>query len=288
VTYSGSCYLINSSGTIMSGFPVHLASSAPRSAPALADLNGDGHLEIIFGTTNGNVHALDATGAEMSGFPLTVTGSVFGTPVVGDISGDGQPDIFFGTLGGNVYGYDHTGTALPYFPITGLSSRPISASLALGDLGGIGDIQIVVPIKEMTDNLMVIDYKHAASLANLKWPCYGHDAYRSNNEAGLLLDVKETPVTPTVFSLAQNYPNPFNARTTIYFSLKSDGDVTLSVFDILGRKVKVLQANKLSAGEHSLIWDGSNEAGGTVTSGVYFYRLDSSDGSLTKRMVMLK
>jgi subtilisin family serine protease len=288
VTYSGSCFLVNSSGAIMTGFPVHYNSSSPRSAPSLVDLNNDGDLEIIFGTTDARVHALDYTGAEMTGFPIVGTGSIFGTPVVGDVSGDGQPDIFWGTLGGNIYGYDRNGVALQYFPMLGTSSKPISASLALGDLDGDGDMEIVVPIKELNGNLIVIDYKQDALTTNLKWPCFGHDGYRSHNPNGILLGVDDNPATPAVFSLNQNYPNPFNARTSINFSLKSEGDVTLSVFDILGRKIKVLQAGKLTTGEHSLIWDGSNESGATVTSGIYFYRLDSADGSITKRMVMLK
>jgi hypothetical protein len=101
-------------------------------------------------------------------------------------------------------------------------------------------------------------------------------------------DIANVDPIPQRFALAQNYPNPFNATTTIEFSLEKAGEVTLSIYDILGRQVKTLYNGTLTAGSHSLIWNGTNESGKTVTSGVYFYRLENSEGSITKRMVMLK
>ncbi len=93
---------------------------------------------------------------------------------------------------------------------------------------------------------------------------------------------------PSVFSLSQNYPNPFNATTSINFSLKNNGEVTLTIYDILGKRVNTLYNGALPAGQHSLIWNGIDDSGKVVTSGIYFYRLESDEGSIIKKMVMLK
>ncbi len=288
VTYNGNLYLINHNGTITPNFPISYGTSL-RSTPALADLNNDGDLEIIFGAGSGVIHAVDQTGVDLTGFPAALGGAFFGGPVVGDITGDGQPDILAGSTNGITYGIDRNGAALPYFPLpaTG-SSRPISASLAIGYLDNDGDMEIVIPIKSAGDNMIVIDYKPQASLLNLQWPVFGHDSYRSGNYEMIPLATDEVVDLPTAFDLAQNYPNPFNATTSIRFSLAREGQASLSVFDLLGRRIKVLQSGKLTAGQHSFVWDGRDEAGLAVTSGVYFYRLDTTEGALTRKMVLLK
>jgi hypothetical protein len=89
-------------------------------------------------------------------------------------------------------------------------------------------------------------------------------------------------------SLAQNYPNPFNPQTTIAFSLKNRGQVTLKVYNVNGELVRTLANESRSAGAHQLTWDGRNDAGETVSSGVYFYKLVTSNFSQTKKMVLLK
>jgi hypothetical protein len=100
--------------------------------------------------------------------------------------------------------------------------------------------------------------------------------------------VAEAPV-PSDFTLSQNYPNPFNGRTRIEFNLATPSVVDLSVFDITGRKVAVLEEGQLDAGPHSVIWDSKDMAGHPVSSGVYFYRLNIQGGSsVTKEMLLLK
>jgi hypothetical protein len=93
---------------------------------------------------------------------------------------------------------------------------------------------------------------------------------------------------PGKFRLNQNFPNPFNPETVISFSLEKSGEVTLSVFDILGRTVKTLQSGYLAAGQHEFRWNGADDNGQTVSSGVYFYRLSSDQVSLTRKMVLMK
>lgn len=90
------------------------------------------------------------------------------------------------------------------------------------------------------------------------------------------------------FELEQNYPNPFNPTTKIRFSLNQGGQVDLTIFDILGRKVVTIIDEVTSVGVHEVEWNSRNAAGLRVPSGVYFYRLRSQEGVLTKKMLLVK
>ena len=95
--------------------------------------------------------------------------------------------------------------------------------------------------------------------------------------------------TPTARTLlAQNTPNPFNPSTTIRFTLADGGDTELQVFDVRGNNIKRLVAGSLAAGDHSVTWDGTDENGQRVPSGVYFYRLTSGAYEGLQRMLLLK
>ncbi|MFQ6615942.1 MAG: T9SS type A sorting domain-containing protein [Fidelibacterota bacterium] len=93
---------------------------------------------------------------------------------------------------------------------------------------------------------------------------------------------------PSRFTLHQNYPNPFNPVTTINFDLPRDGNVTLTVYNMLGQKVTTLVNDFRSAGRHRVIWNGTTDLGTAVATGVYLYRIDAGDYSATKKMVLLK
>lgn len=93
---------------------------------------------------------------------------------------------------------------------------------------------------------------------------------------------------PLRFGLNQNYPNPFNPQTAIAFSLPERLNVKLEVFDMLGRSVATLAEGPMTAGSHTLIWNGRDRAGRTVSSGVYLYRLTAGSYAETKKMLFLK
>jgi len=93
---------------------------------------------------------------------------------------------------------------------------------------------------------------------------------------------------PVSFTLGQNYPNPFNPSTEIRFTLSARSHANLTVFNLLGEEVRVLTDEMLPAGEHRVIWDGSDKRGNHVASGVYLYRLSAGSSSQTKKMVLLK
>jgi hypothetical protein len=94
-------------------------------------------------------------------------------------------------------------------------------------------------------------------------------------------------VMPRSFALEQNYPNPFNAETRIDFAT-AGGRVSLEIYNITGALVNTLVADNLAAGRHSVIWDGTDLIGRSVSSGVYFYRLKDSSNSEMRKMTLLK
>ncbi len=95
-------------------------------------------------------------------------------------------------------------------------------------------------------------------------------------------------ILPREFALDQNYPNPFNPATTIKFALPSPQHVTLTVFNILGQTVKTVVDDDLQAGQYARIWNGDDQRGRAVASGIYFYRLDAGQYSRCRKMMLLK
>jgi hypothetical protein len=93
---------------------------------------------------------------------------------------------------------------------------------------------------------------------------------------------------PGDFWLGQNYPNPFNPETDIAFYLPRQARVTLAVYNMLGQQVTVLASGQLAAGEHTVHWDGRDASGRLVSSGIYLYRLNSSEFSEARKMLLLK
>ena len=100
--------------------------------------------------------------------------------------------------------------------------------------------------------------------------------------------VQEEFLTPEKFVLHQNYPNPFNPTTTIKYELYQSSQVTISVYDMLGRFVKTLVNSTQEPGVKAIQWDATNEQGNRVSAGVYIYKLKAGDFMETKEMILLK
>ncbi len=105
-------------------------------------------------------------------------------------------------------------------------------------------------------------------------------------KGGDLLSAAET--SPESFELKQNYPNPFNPATTIAFSLPQASEVSIVIYDISGSLVRTLVNDNRPAGNYQVAWNGQNDSGIGVSSGVYIYRLVAESFVQTRRMVMLK
>jgi hypothetical protein len=92
---------------------------------------------------------------------------------------------------------------------------------------------------------------------------------------------------PTEYALSQNFPNPFNPSTSFALSLPEASDYSVRIFNITGQQVKSFSGH-LEAGVHTILWDGRNEQGSSVASGVYFYKAEASGFTETRKMMMLK
>lgn len=90
------------------------------------------------------------------------------------------------------------------------------------------------------------------------------------------------------YKLLNNYPNPFNPSTNIAFEIPRRENVTLKVFNINGELIKILVNQNLSAGRYDVVWDGKNEFGADVTTGVYIYQLNAGHFSKSNRMILLR
>jgi Leucine-rich repeat (LRR) protein len=93
---------------------------------------------------------------------------------------------------------------------------------------------------------------------------------------------------PVEFALHENYPNPFNPTTTLRFDLPEISDITLTIYNMLGQKVRTFNYQNTSAGYHSITWNATNDFGEQVGAGVYLYQLQTKDFVKTRKMVLLK
>ena len=128
-----------------------------------------------------------------------------------------------------------------------------------------------------------IDYSTAGTGTNFNAVDFALDWFEAPS-----VTVADEVRLPKQYKLVQNFPNPFNPVTAINFELPVTSQVTLEVYNLLGQKVATLVNEFREAGAHTVVWDGRNELGQSVSTGLYLYRIDAGDFSATKKMIMLK
>jgi hypothetical protein len=129
--------------------------------------------------------------------------------------------------------------------------------------------------------------------ANQNGPAFGLFVALANGAVlelpGGLVEIN-TPqsLIPEEYALHQNYPNPFNPTTTIRYDLKENSDVVLQIYNLLGQKIRTLINNRQEAGYREVVWDGRNDAGIGVASGIYIYRIEAGKFVQTRKMVLMR
>jgi hypothetical protein len=304
VSESDAVYVLDvGSGDPLPGWPVALSvlSDPISPSPALADFDGDGRLEIVVANNASPrsqcaVRIYDAQGAVLPGWPILVDAHASeSSPIVADFSGDGVSDIVFGNEGGLLYGWDWHGNDLAGFPIN--VGGEIRAVPYADDIDDDGDIDLA--LAGWDQNLWVWDFVAPFDAAAAQWPTFKHDAQRTGYYAhrpwtptDVGDDAARIPV-PTRAFLKQNVPNPFNPVTTIEYGVPAGQGrgrvpVRIAVFDVKGRRVRRLVNGKQEPGVYTAIWDGRDDNGRGVQSGVYFYRLSAGAQTDSRKMLILR
>ena len=149
---------------------------------------------------------------------------------------------------------------------------------------------------EVVEWPLPMDFSYSTSSAAYTHGRYGYplgdlNAFPSVKvdwDANVLHVGDDMQITPAKFELAQNFPNPFNPTTDITFSIDRAANVDLSIYNMLGQKVRTLTTGSKVAGTHVLRWDGRDESGSSVSTGIYLYTLTDGSTSITKKMALMK
>jgi hypothetical protein len=285
--------IFSPSGQVIRQWRLDKNDDAGASSISVADIDGNGELELITATDTREVIISSLSGTILqrnmygyvNGFDNVVVGKLTSSDTLTIIARNNQSSndtsqIFF---------YQLDGSSVPWSPI---KVRGIPGYVpALGDINNDGSIDMVTITTTVTD----LNYLYAWTLPgisstqeNFPWPMYGHDRYRTSQYGFVpsdnIVSVPSFEQTTLQFSLSQNYPNPFNPQTAIGFSLLAVSNVTLKVYDVLGKEIATLVNNETKeAGNHKVTFDASN-----VPSGIYYYRLVAGTFTETKKFVVVK
>jgi hypothetical protein len=188
------------------------------------------------------------------------------------------------------------GAALFIFNCSGIQGIPfiVSTDMDIMYKAGNGELRVLVYSFEKGVNipagsvdLLAVPLSTGAKLQSIYMvDNRGRDLKVTHSPAGVL--DKSLKQSPQDFALLPNYPNPFNPDTYIEYALPSDCQVTLEIHNILGQKVRTLVNEHQSAGLKSVRWDGKDDSGNLVSTGIYFYSLKADNFYQTKKMLLLK
>lgn len=287
------------------------------------DVDGE-TADVIVGTyTNlgggGTVYRIDgATGTQVWAF--TVNRAVMQLSLIKDVNNDGLDDILVSILDTDIAGgpgifYCLSGaTGQPVWNVT-LGDATYSAR-AIVDVSGDGFNDAVVACRN--DSLYALDGKDGAILMRygvnsgelqgatavytisdldnngsdeILVASDGGQVIALSGGTGTLVGIDfpdPKAIVPDRVWLGQNYPNPFNPVTTIRYAVPESGRVSMAVYNLLGQRVRGLVNRQVLAGEHFVTWDGKNDFGATVSSGIYVYRVEAGDVVKSRKLMFLK
>jgi hypothetical protein len=163
---------------------------------------------------------------------------------------------------------------------------------------GITSTAQFVPLQGIVDYIDSLQQAGHGYTLDITWQVYasdGMDEAEAGNgprtitfDAGYALGVGDELGVPDVFALHQNYPNPFNPVTTIRFDIPQESHVRMDVYNVLGQRVRTLMNGTMQPGFHAVSWDGTNDMGKPLASGMYIYRIQSSKFTSVKKLVLMK
>jgi hypothetical protein len=310
---SGFSAIYEHTGDLKTGWPYFLYGRFPAQSPTVGDIDNNGTLEMGF-AAGGFTYFLDGDGFDLPGWPANFI-DPGGRParahsdiILVDIDGDGDCEIFwdnnrlyFDSIGydstvyagyGFLFGVDHYAQPLPGFPLEVEGDMFWRAPTFAYDSAthrmymAVHSIACLLPFDPIDTSYLELFVFPDSTGPPDQWPMQSHDNLHTknynfvDNVTGIQGNIE---ILPKNYVLKQNYPNPFNSATTIEFSLPQAGEVSLIVYDILGREVARPTSGYREAGRHS-VTVAMEKAG----SGVYFYRLTTARTNISRAMILLK
>jgi flagellar hook assembly protein FlgD len=193
-------------------------------------------------------------------------------------------------LGGNFYypwWYEFSDPfQLPYRTFQRLSFIPLES---LDSLSQLADFTFMMDIDTsfVADTLSIM-FANAVFSDSLGQFLFDYQMNVSEVVIDDVTSVENENINPENMFISLAYPNPFNATVTVRYSLPEESDVEIVIYDIRGRVVKTIYKEGVSAGENSIIWEGTGESGEKIASGIYLYRITAGGYEATSRMTLLK
>ncbi|MCD4828439.1 MAG: T9SS type A sorting domain-containing protein [Candidatus Cloacimonetes bacterium] len=279
-TQDNSLQIVSYEGELLSALA--LEGRIAGSAIAADFVPGHG-AEIAFATQNGRLYICNQYGSPLPGWPVNIGGTILYPPLAADIDGDGEVELiqFTGLSNLYVFNADASEVAFSPVPVNLVGNTPAS----IADMDGDGDAEIVCGV---SSGALIIDCKLPLG-EDMPWTTFRGNLRRTacytdmnTNPAG------DDELAPLRTELTGNHPNPFNPTTTIAFSLAKPSHSTLCVYNIRGQLVRTLVNGYRAEGSHSVVWQGDDDNGRPVASGVYFSRLRAGGVSDVRKMLLLK
>ena len=285
---TGRVYLINRDGSDVSGaWPYNTGTGSPIVGVTIAGVETATDPVLCFSTRSGDVFAVNVDGTLLAGYPVAVRvgDDACTEPIIGHVARPNvdRPQLLVGTAGGWMYEWTAQADAPADFP--NLYDLQPAQSAVVTDIENDGIADLVITVGRF---LYVCDTATDLLTGPMRrWPMAGHDVARTGCTDGPpaqptgVADPEPQPQQTRV-AFAGAAPNPAPGRTTFSFSLPQAASVELGVYDIRGRRVRGFGQQPFTAGEHNLAWDGRDERGATVASGVYVARLIVGEGSASQ------
>lgn len=301
----GNVYAVTKDGELLWTYET---GNAIHASPALT-FSG----EIVIPSTDGKLYKLDQSGEELWSFETE--GAIYSSPVI-----DANGTSYFGSDDGFIYAVSSDGELNWKYdagaPVHGSPALDTYSNITIGTqdnrfiaLNPEGELEwtlrtdgpVTAPplitkdnnlfISSMDGNVYIInEHSTSSPKASLtsnesqpQWPTFKGNNRRTGYQGDVITSNEQTNVIPEHFALSQNYPNPFNPVTVINFQLPKNSNVTLQVFDLLGREVATLVNGRKSAGFHKITFDAS-----MLSSGMYIYRLKAGNFISTKKLTVVK
>jgi hypothetical protein len=320
-------YVLDRDGNDLPGWPVVYATQFTECSPVVADIDGDGFLDIVMGDEQGFINGFDRSGSRLAGFPIGTGDAVRGTPFITDVDGDGDEDMVVHSWDQNLYVYDFAGPHVPglgqwptvhsnvhrngragYTVASGITGAAFDVSVhnetvslrwSLTSAGsGAYDVYRAEEEGAVRDGFVLIASGVSGDAIGVLRVDDGDVAVGKHYVYKLVAqdDPVDVFVTHAIYvpvtraELRQNYPNPFNPATQIAYYVPEGAPqhASLVIYDVTGARVRTLVNGMRGTGSYVETWDGRDGGGRQVASGIYFYRLVLGPFTATRRMMLLK